>query len=189
VLHWVELEGKLAQKPAGPEDELVRSEERQLSDILKEQLDRDPARWGDVLEVLSEEDPRIGRKIVGQLQGCVKDPAEADLIRLLRTGRHRETRMASATLISARATRESLWALIASSQEDPDSGVRYHALRALTDRKGRPEETVAIDQTFRLRAQVEPDPDVRRFALRVTGQTSDVPPAPARTGRAPLGRN
>ena len=37
-----------------------------------------------------------------------------------------------------------------------------------------------IDQTLRLRAQVEPDPDVRNFALRATGQ-----PVPSAPGQPP----
>lgn len=182
ALRWVQLAGELhSRPPASPADEeLARSRERELADQVKKGLSEDPSRWGDVLEVLCEEDPRIGRKIVGSLQDAVGDAAEGPLLRLLKDGRHRETRMSAATLVGSRGSNESLWGLISASQQDPDSGVRHQALSELLKRQGRasPAEATAIDQTIRLRAQVDPDPSIRQFALRATGQAAEPPPRP-----------
>lgn len=190
-LRWAALLGKMSVNPpaSGAEEELARAQERDLSQELRKWLAKDPSQWLDMLEVLSEEDPRVGRKIVESLGDSVDDAAEGGLIRSLRTGRHRETRMSSATLIGGRSSTESLWALVTASQEDPDSGVRYKALSELVSRRGRdatPAEQATIDQLIHLRAQVDPDPEVRQFALRVTGQFSDYLPGPPPT-RAPRG--
>jgi hypothetical protein len=182
TLRWITfLESQLAKPPAkGAEEEITMSQERELAQELKKKLAQDPARWSDVLEVLSEEDPRIGRKIVASLGDGVDDAAEKELIRALQVGRHRETRMASTTLIGPRTSPQSLWALVAAAQEDPDSGVRFRALSELAVRKAQaaPADAATIDQLILRRAQVEPDSDVRNAALRMSGQTvaGDRPP-------------
>jgi hypothetical protein len=194
ALRWVALLGSLHAKPPsnGAEEEMARSQEREFAEELKKRLAQDPSRWPDVLEVLSEEDPRIGRKIVGSLADGVDDAAEGGLIQALKSGRHREARISSASLIGRRHSTGSFWALVTAAQEDSDSGVRYKALSELAMRQGRagsPEQTTTIDQLLRLRAQVDPDAEVRQFALRVTGQVSDARPAPPPERRAGLRPN
>jgi hypothetical protein len=157
-------------KPAAGsnETELLRSQERELAQELQARLQRDPSGWGDVLEVLSQDDPRIGREIVGSLRDAVGDGAEAPLLQLLKAGRHREMRLSTVTLISSRTSSASLWALVAAAQEDADAGVRYRALSELAMRQGRiPADAATIEPLLRLRAQTDPDAEVRRFALRV----------------------
>jgi hypothetical protein len=176
ALSWVQLLRREPKTPA--EEELLRSEERQLSDELKKRLAKDPSRWTDVLEVLSSEDPRLGRKIVAALPDAVGSGGEPVLVGILQSSGQREARKAAATLIGPRTTPDSLFALISAAQQDADSGVRHQALSELARRQGRaatPAEAATIDQTLRLRAQVDPDPELRAFALRATGQP--VPPA------------
>ncbi len=185
TLNWVQLLGKELRTPPAnaAEGELLRSEERQLSDELKKRLAKAPALWTDVLEVLSQEDPRIGRRIVAGLPDAVGSSGEPVLIGLLQSASHREIRKAAATLIGPRNSTDSLFALVSAAQQDADSGVRYQALSELARRQGRaatPAEAATIDQTLRLRAKVEADPDVRNFALRATGQ-----PAPSAAGFRP----
>jgi hypothetical protein len=171
-----------ASPPADPAAaELLRSEERELREKLSRRMAEDPALWSDFLEVLSREDPRDSRKMVAELRDTVGDGAEKALIGLLRSGAHRETRMASATLISSRNSKESFWALVSTAQEDADAGVRYRALSELAVREGRnSEETATIAQLLRFRAQADPDPQVRRFALGASGQAAGgASPAPA----------
>jgi hypothetical protein len=177
ALRWIEVLAKAQEKTrlSAPEEELLRSQERELNQELKNRLSQDPARWIDVLEVVSKEDPRIGRKVIAGLKDGVNDAAEAGLIRALKDGAHREIRISSATLIAGRTSSESLWALVTSAQEDPDFGVRYKSLSELAARQGRaasPTESTTIDELFRTRAQVDPDPGVRQFALRITGQST-----------------
>lgn len=186
ALRWIALLQEQAKSavPGGPSDELTRSRERELHQDLAKRLGEDPSRWTDVLEALSEEDPRLGRKIVAQLQDAVGEAGEKPLIALVRSGRHRETRMASATLIGGRNSPDAFWTLVSCAQEDADGGVRYQALSELVKRKGRAgldQESETIDQLLRLRAQIDPDPGTRNFALRVTGQspaTASMPPPP-----------
>ena len=172
ALRWIQLESQAIGKPAD-QQELLRSQERELAQELKKQLSQDPARWSDVLEVLSEEDPRAGRKIVGDLRDSVGDSAEGTLTTVLKNGRHREARIASTALLGGRSSTESLWALTMAAQEDPDSGVRHRALSELAARQGRatPSDARTLDQLFRLRSQVESDPEVRKFLLRILGQS------------------
>jgi hypothetical protein len=175
ALSWVQ---RLSQEQADPaanaaEKELLQSEQRQIAEELKKRLAQNPALWTDVLEVLSTEDPRVSRKIVAALADAVGSGGEPQLIQLLQAAQHREVRKAAATLIGPRNSSESLYALISAAQQDADSGVRYQALSELARRQGRaanPAEAATIDQTLRMRARVEADPDVRNFALRATGQ-------------------
>jgi len=182
TLRWMEfLKAQLARPPAkGAEEELARSREREFAQELKKRLAQEPARWTDVLEVLSEEDPRLGRKIVGSLADGVDDAAEKVLIRALQAGRHRETRIASTTLIGRRSSPQTLWALVTASQEDPDAGVRLRALSELAVRRAQapPADAATIDQLILRRGQVEPDLQVRKAALRMSGQkvAGDRPP-------------
>jgi hypothetical protein len=187
ALHWVQLKSQEQASPSatGSEKELLQSEERQVAEELKKRLGQNPALWTEVLEVLSTEDPRVARKIVAALPEAVGSGGEAPLIQLLQSGRHREIRKAAATLIGPRNSTESLLALVSAAQQDADSGVRYQALSELARRQGRaasPSDATTIDQTLRLRAQVDPDPELRAFALRATGQAA--PPSP---GHAPAG--
>jgi len=188
TLRWVGiLQGRLAApKPASTAAEMSQSQEREIHDELRKRLGEEPVRWTDVLESLCEEDPRLGRKIVGELQDAVGDGGEKALLPLLKSGRHRETRMSAASLVAGRSSTESLWALVHCAQEDPDSGVRYQALFELAKRKGRAvstQESDTIDQVLRQRGQVEPDLAVRQFAQRAGGQ----PVEPASTSAAPRG--
>ena len=178
ALRWTALLDGARQKPAlsPSEEELLRSQERELAEELKKKFSEDPSRWMDVLEVLSQEDPRIGRMIISTLKDAVVDAAEPALVRGLKEGRHREVRLSSATLLGARTSGESLRALLSAAQEDADSGVRYKALSELAVRQGRSgasTETTTIDEVLRLRARVDPDPAVRRFALGATGQSAE----------------
>src|SRR5258708_14886224 len=103
ALRWIDTLNRAQQNPPSTpaSEELLRSEEREFSQELKNRLAENPVRWSDVLEVLSREDPRIGRKIIGQLKGGGDDSAETVLIRALKEGRHREVRLSSLTLIGA----------------------------------------------------------------------------------------
>jgi hypothetical protein len=175
ALGWMALLESAPEKSAKTvaEEERVRSQEHEFALETKKRLSQDPSRWTDVLEVLSQEDPRIGRKIIDALKDGVEDAAEPTLLRSLKEGRHREVRLASVTLLGTRMSPESLWALVNAAQEDSDSGVRYQALTQLAirkDRSGSPSETSTIDQVLLLRARVDPDLAVRRFALGVTGE-------------------
>ncbi len=178
ALRLLSLQGKSQENPS-PDPaagELLRSEEREARERLRRRLSEDPARWADLLEVLSREDPRASRKLAGELQEAVDAGAERVLIGLLKSGAHREARLASATLISCRRSKESLWALVSAAQEDSDTGVRYRALSELAVRQGRnPEEAPTISQILRIRAQVDSDPQVRRFALGASGQAAEGP--------------
>lgn len=170
-----------APKQPSTAAELSQSQEREIHDELRRRLGEEPARWTDVLESLCEEDPRLGRKIVGELQDAVGDGGEKALLPLLKSGRHRETRMSAASLVAGRSSSESLWALVRCAQEDPDSGVRYQALSELAKRKGRAvsaQESDTIDQVLRQRGQVEPDLAVRQFAQRAGGQPASSSAAP-----------
>lgn len=187
ALRWVEFQVELQKNPPvdAAREELARSRERQFADEIQRRLDEDPSRWADVLEVVSEENPAFGRMIVDTLRDAVGDGAERELLRLVKAGRHRETRMASATLVAGRSSNESLWSLVASAREDPDAGVRYQSLSELLKRQGRnvsDAERNTIDQEVRWHAHSDPDPAIRQFALRATGQASDAPavPPPAR---------
>lgn len=187
ALQWMSVLEKSLQSPATPaQQELLRSQERELSDEMKKRLAEDPARWADLLEVLSKEDPRIGRKIIVSLKDGVGQPAEAVLIRSLKEGSHRESRLSAATLIGPRRSNDCFWAIVTAAQEDPDSGVRFKALQELAARKAAPSspaETTTIDDVLRQRARLDADPVVRRFALQATGQppepgTASAPPPP-----------
>jgi hypothetical protein len=181
ALQWMGVleRSKPGTSSSPAQQELQRSEERECSQEMKKRLAEDPARWNDVLEVLSREDPRIGRNIVGSLKDAVETPGEAVLVRSLREGPHREMRLSAATLIGSRKSNECLWALVKASQEDPDSGVRYKALQELAGRKS-PSTSVAeattIDDVLRQRARQDSDPAVRQFALRMTGQATEAAP-------------
>jgi hypothetical protein len=181
ALSWGQLLSREQESPtaSAAEKELLRSEERQVSDELKKRLAQKPALWADVLQVLSTEDPRFSRKIVAALPDAVGSGGEPVLVGLLQSAAHRETRKAAATLLGPRTSTDSFFALVSAAQQDADSGVRYQALCELTRRQASatPAEAATIDQTLRLRAQVETDPDVRNFALRATGQ-----PVPSASG-------
>jgi len=184
ALRWIGiLQDQLKDSPPSTvADELSWSRQREIRQELTRRLAEEPDRWTDVLEALCEEDPRLGRRIVGELREAVGDGGEKPLILLLRSGRHRETRMSSATLIAGRNSPDCFWALVSAAQEDEDSGVRYQALSELAKRKttaGLSQESDPIDQVFRLRAQIDPDPAVRQFALRVTGQSVESVPTTA----------
>lgn len=188
ALRWIEFLVEREKNPPADAagEELARSRERQFADEIKGRLVQDPSRWADVLEVVSEENPAMGRKVVQALRDAVGDGSEVELVRLVKAGRHRETRMASATLVAGRDSNESLWSLIISAKEDPDPGVRYQALSELLKRQGRKvseTEQSTIDQALRWHAQADPDPNIRQFALRAAGQAAPEPPPPPR--RAP----
>ncbi|HLY08482.1 MAG TPA: hypothetical protein VKW04_04150 [Planctomycetota bacterium] len=192
ALRWRDLLAKSQEKSrlSASDQELLRSQEREFAQEMKKRLSQDPARWNDVLDFLSSEDPRIGRRILAGLKDGVTDAAEPGLIRSLKNGTHREIRISSASLLAERPSSEALWALVTSAQEDPDSGVRYKSLSELATRQGRattPAESTTIDALLRQRARVDPDPVVRQFALRVTGQEETTgPPNPSSPDRRPI---
>lgn len=176
-------EGQGATSGSPAELELERSRERELLADLKRRLNQEPDRWWDVVEILAGEDPRAARRIVGELRNDVGAPAESVLVRLIQEGLDRESRMAAATLVAGRESSEAFWALHAAAQQDPDAGVRYHALKQLLNRQGfaSAPDSAAIDELVRTRARAEPDPEVRAFALRASGQAPPAlaaPPAP-----------
>jgi hypothetical protein len=186
TLRWMGvLEQSLKTPPATPaQEELLRSEEREFAGELKKRLAEDPARWDEVLEVISQEDPRIGRKVVGGLKDGVADAAEPRLLQALKEGRHREIRLSAATLVAGRKSSESFWGLLSAAQEDIDAGVRYKCLTELAGRQGRASSTESstLQDLLRMRGRVDPDPGVRQLALRLSGQPSESatrPPSPA----------
>jgi hypothetical protein len=177
ALRWVErLQKESPKRSSDPAGELARSEEREFAQALSDNLNAEPEQWDVVLGLLSQEDPRMGRHIVGSLRDSLNAASEKRLIGLLKLAGHRETRMASANLLGSRSSVDSLWALLAAAQEDADSGVRYKALSELAVRQGveaNPANAQVIDQVLRVRAQVESDPEVRQFLLRLLGQASN----------------
>lgn len=180
ALGWVTLKsespGTLGRTAS--QVELERSRERELAANLHRRLEQDPERWCDVLEIVSGEDPHAGRQVVGDLRKDVGAPAEPVLIRLLKESSSREARMDAATLLASRESAASFWALHAAAQQDPDAGVRFHALKELATRQGSApaSEAAAIDELVKLRARVESDPEVKTFALRLCGEGPPAPP-------------
>jgi len=195
ALRWTAALAKAQEKsrPSATDLELLRSEDGEFAQEMKKRLAQDPARWTDVLDVLSQEDPRLGRKIVAALKDGVTNAAEPMLIRALKEGAHREIRISSATLLAERPSNEALWALVTSAQEDSDSGVRQKSLSELAARQGRagtPTETAMIDEFLRQRARLDPDAGVRQYALRATGQVQEIrPSSPTPSDRGLLRRD
>jgi len=171
-------------------DELAKSQDRdillfaqQLSDLLR----RDPSQWRAVFDLLDSGDTLMGPRIAALIRPALDDANEGEFIGSLQSAPRRETRLLAISFLVGRPSNESLSALMTSTQSDPDHGVRFMSLRELAMRQAQvsPETAAKIDDLIRQRAQVDPSPEVRNSALRMTGQpVAGDRPAP-KTTRAP----
>jgi hypothetical protein len=181
--------------PGAPEDELAKSRERELSAKLKELLLKDCAQWRTVFGVLEADDPQVARRIVALIREAVDAETERDLIGKMQAAERHQTRRLALDLLCGRSSNASLMAVAEAVRRDRDIGVRYAALSELAMRKtpsASPETAAMIDQAILERAQVDPSPEVRMAALRISGQAppQTVPPPtqPRKTSAASSSR-
>lgn len=182
------------RRPSGPVRDATtlmagQEESRRAAEDLAAVLAREPAGWGEVLELLSGlEDSLLGTRFGALLAPAVDDATEPAVVDLLRTGPLPAARRAAAAMLSRRSSLESLQALLAAAQDDPDPGVRLEAItEAFRRRASAPSENarILIDETVRKRSLAETDPNVRELVKRFLPAERPAPPPP-RPSRRPL---
>jgi HEAT repeat protein len=155
-------------------DPAAEAQAQDAAALLRGRLLLEPRLWAEVVDVLSSvDDPPSVLRLVTWIEPSMDDAAEVRFIELLGGSPSMHVRDVSVEALAGRTSPQSLAALIEAVQSDPSPSVRLRGLKALARRKDRAGSTAAestIQAVFVRRAQVEPDLEIRKAAMRAAGQ-------------------